>query len=158
MEDKEDINKRNWSLKSETRLQQQSSSVRIKESRKQIIKMLLVIILAFSVCWCPRYITENCTDISLKLLSKIRKCQYLSFLALPGAEEVALCVCMCVSVTLRNYSLNLHAVSQQCLSSLLAVSQQSQSFGLILLRLLMLFSSLSALSQHSLSSLLLSAF
>ena len=54
MEDKEDINKRNWSLNSEIRLQ--SNAVRIKESRKQIIKMLLVIILAFSVCWCPRYI------------------------------------------------------------------------------------------------------
>ena len=52
MEDKEDINKRNRSLNSEIRLQ--SNAVRIKESRKQIIKMLLVIILVFSVCWCPR--------------------------------------------------------------------------------------------------------
>ena len=42
------------SFKSESCGQQQSNAVRVKESRKQIIKMLLVIILVFSLCWGPR--------------------------------------------------------------------------------------------------------
>lgn len=42
-------------------LQQQSRSTvnktkKINQSRKQIIKMLLVIILVFTICWCPRFL------------------------------------------------------------------------------------------------------
>ena len=44
----------NLSVKSVSSVKQQSNVVRVKESRKQIIKMLLVIILVFSLCWCPR--------------------------------------------------------------------------------------------------------
>ena len=29
---------------------------KINQSRKQIIKMLLVIILVFTACWCPRFL------------------------------------------------------------------------------------------------------
>ena len=29
---------------------------KINKSRKQIIKMLLVIILVFTMCWCPRFL------------------------------------------------------------------------------------------------------
>ena len=41
-------------------VQQSSSTVnktnKINNSRKQIIKMLLVIILVFTACWCPRFL------------------------------------------------------------------------------------------------------
>ena len=43
-----------------TFIQQQSRNTvnktnKINQSRRQIIKMLLVIILVFTACWCPRY-------------------------------------------------------------------------------------------------------
>ena len=34
---------------------QQQNTVKINQSRRQIIKMLLVIIIVFTACWCPRY-------------------------------------------------------------------------------------------------------
>ena len=41
-------------------VQQSTSTVnktnKINKSRKQIIKMLLVIILVFTACWCPRFL------------------------------------------------------------------------------------------------------
>ena len=40
-----------------TFIQQQSHKTnKINQSRKQIIKMLLVIILVFTACWCPRFL------------------------------------------------------------------------------------------------------
>ena len=56
IENNEYENKRNWSLNGKNL--QHSNSVRIKESRKQIIQMLLVIVLAFTVCWCPRFLCK----------------------------------------------------------------------------------------------------
>ena len=38
---------------------QQQITVKINQSRRQVIKMLLVIIIVFTACWCPRY---NCTS------------------------------------------------------------------------------------------------
>ena len=38
---------------------QQQNIVKINQSRRQVIKMLLVIIIVFTACWCPRY---NCTS------------------------------------------------------------------------------------------------
>ena len=47
----------------------------------------------------------------------------------PGAQEVALCVCVsvCLCVTFMNSSLNLHSILEQSQSSLRAVLEQSQS-------------------------------
>ena len=50
---------------------QQQNILKINQSRRKIIKMLLVIILVFTACWCPRYNSTFTEDIFLPKVSDI---------------------------------------------------------------------------------------